>query len=71
MDWPPDPAREQARGDIPRATQYDACVVHAPRGRFGFRDVLPSLIGQDKACTPKKKRQQMPFLGEGRTKCVR
>lgn len=34
MDWPPDLAREPASGEIPRVTRNDACVVHAPCGRF-------------------------------------
>lgn len=36
MSRPPDLERKPARGDIPRAICYDACVVRAPRGRFGF-----------------------------------
>jgi hypothetical protein len=36
MDWPLELERELARGEIPRATQNDACAVHAPRRRFGW-----------------------------------
>ena len=44
MDWPPDLAPEPARGDFPRATRNDACVVCAPRGRFVLGDLALSIV---------------------------
>lgn len=47
MDRPPDLERQLARGEIPQATCYGACVVCSLRGRFVFGGLVAEPERQD------------------------